>query len=1189
MAKTAQFNIKINGTDQLLDLNSVIDLTAKSLETLKTKKEALDKAFSETDFGTDEFNKIQAELKQTNSELKIFEEQVEGLNTKEQVEGVTKAFNALGSTFAAVTISAQAFGDAESDTVKELQKLETQILAVVQIQQAYTTVVEAFTDKASVLRTVMNFLTGSLNKAGIAAKLFGTTTRAALLATGVGVLIFAVTALIQNFDKLKSVGSGLFKTFQPFFDGVRNFASFITNGLIDNASLSRTKSQLDSISKSISKAQTEASQKLETISKRSADTSIERINKLKDEGKVYAETSKMIANETTKLIDLTNQANKESIDAANKDLQTLLDKFNSLGNSNSIENGLNTIEKTLDTLNKKYADPIVEKILGKDFIRGVNKIRDAVRKNDKDATNAAIIELQKQIDKIEEFTNKNKKFNETIIEKIKLGTIQASDTVNIINQNKIIQDQDENQLKTKENLLTINNGLLDNSKKAILTDEQKAAKQDEIAKQQKANDIENINNLLKIQQINNQIGQEKNKQQSITNNLFKSGIDLIIQYGNILNSSEFDGTKVFAEFNSQLDKIEKRLKDKGFKGSFKDVFTFKEGESFFNSVKLTDLLNQFRDDEKKRISENGSLAVANIENQIRANEKLIKLQPELAKEYQAQNKLLRENQKTIGVETTASIQEVVDNVQNLINVSGSIPDQLQLGKLVDQQQKAEKEFEDFQKSIEFTSLSLEDQNIIINDFTQNQIDNLTKQKELAKNLATVFPQLKDSLKTYTDQIQIQIDKSKEATAASNTQIAALQLQLGNVQRGNDRNALTATISNPDRNVSDRKKALSELAILERKDIKENFDAKEKANKDGEKGLAIIRQERFAAEQALNKKLIDLEADLNVQRINNYRSVVQAISDSANAIFDVLDQRIQLQLTENQDRISQLDDQLAITQERLQELDSLINDKKSTINDLLNQAKDAQGGQRQEILDQIDKEVELTKKLTKEKEIQARAEDKINKRKAALEKENQNLQKESIKLQKQAAVVAGILSAAQSAAAIATLAANSAKNDGTFGVATISAIVALGIALVASIGSTVAAIKSLNNDTSEQDFTSTPAADGGYTGSSNRSPDQTGERPTRTYQLHENEWISPRWMTQSPTYGPVISELERARKRGFADGGTVINTTPVNTTPESGSRLEDLLIANLNKPSFVAVTDINEGQNRVNVIESRTKY
>ena len=99
MAKTAQFNIKINGTDQLLDLNSVIDLTAKSLETLKTKKEALDKAFSETDFGTDEFNKIQAELKQTNSELKIFEEQVEGLNTKEQVEGVTKAFNALGSKY----------------------------------------------------------------------------------------------------------------------------------------------------------------------------------------------------------------------------------------------------------------------------------------------------------------------------------------------------------------------------------------------------------------------------------------------------------------------------------------------------------------------------------------------------------------------------------------------------------------------------------------------------------------------------------------------------------------------------------------------------------------------------------------------------------------------------------------------------------------------------------------------------------------------------------------------------------------------------------------------------------------------------------------------------------------------------------------------------------------------------------
>lgn len=59
--------------------------------------------------------------------------------------------------------------------------------------------------------------------------------------------------------------------------------------------------------------------------------------------------------------------------------------------------------------------------------------------------------------------------------------------------------------------------------------------------------------------------------------------------------------------------------------------------------------------------------------------------------------------------------------------------------------------------------------------------------------------------------------------------------------------------------------------------------------------------------------------------------------------------------------------------------------------------------------------------------------------------------------------------------------------------------------------------------------------GGWTGASRRAPDETGERPVEA-QLHEKEWVSPRWMVEHPVYGKDIGYLEKVRKRGYATGG-----------------------------------------------------
>ena len=67
------------------------------------------------------------------------------------------------------------------------------------------------------------------------------------------------------------------------------------------------------------------------------------------------------------------------------------------------------------------------------------------------------------------------------------------------------------------------------------------------------------------------------------------------------------------------------------------------------------------------------------------------------------------------------------------------------------------------------------------------------------------------------------------------------------------------------------------------------------------------------------------------------------------------------------------------------------------------------------------------------------------------------------------------------------------------------------------------------------------ADGGFTGPG-AERDSTGHRVAGV--VHDNEWVAPKWMNESPSTAPVIRALENIRKRGFAEGGfTTPSTTP----------------------------------------------
>jgi hypothetical protein len=302
---------------------------------------------------------------------------------------------------------------------------------------------------------------------------------------------------------------------------------------------------------------------------------------------------------------------------------------------------------------------------------------------------------------------------------------------------------------------------------------------------------------------------------------------------------------------------------------------------------------------------------------------------------------------------------------------------------------------------------------------------------------------------------------------------------------------------------------------------------------------------------------------------------------------------------NQYAIDTLSEQIAAIQEQITFVDEIINKRKAAIDELQQAAETSTGGQREEILKQLDAEVKRTKDLVKEKKALQKQEENAVKSQQKLEKDNQKLAAQSLVIQGRQAVAAQVLAIAQTGVAIANIAAASAVKDPTFGIATVAAIIAVTAALTANIIGISSALKNLRAAEANpilqdadggfaRDAKPLPKmAQGGYTPMKGYGRDTTGEDNVGTYRLHANEYVVPRWMVESAKYGSMVNEMETARKRGFAQGGSPVPLRQIDV--DANQEMNLLLRANLNKPVFVAVTDINDGQSRVNVIENRARF
>jgi len=203
-----------------------IDVNAKSLGQLEGMLEDVNQELKDLDRNSDAFKEAAKKSQLLNKEIEKVNNQIEGFNLEDKLQAADGAAKVFGGSLSAVVgtlgtlgIESEAFGEFE-------QKAASAIAVGLGIKD----VSEGFGQVALAAK-----------KSGVAAKLFGTTTKKAILATGVGVFVVALGTVIAYWDDISAAVKRFAKnvpfvgkaieaiktTFNNLFDAARPVLEFL--------------------------------------------------------------------------------------------------------------------------------------------------------------------------------------------------------------------------------------------------------------------------------------------------------------------------------------------------------------------------------------------------------------------------------------------------------------------------------------------------------------------------------------------------------------------------------------------------------------------------------------------------------------------------------------------------------------------------------------------------------------------------------------------------------------------------------------------------------------------------------------------------------------------------------------------------------------------------------------------------
>lgn len=164
-----------------------IDVNSKSLGQLEEMLEDVNQELKELDRNSDAFKEAAKKSQLLTKEIETINNEIEGFNLDDKLQAADGAAKVFGGSLAAAVgtlgtlgIESEAFGEFE-------QKAASAIAVGLGIKD----VSEGFGQVAQAAK-----------KSGVAAKLFGSTTKTALVATGIGAFAIALGAIVANWDDI---------------------------------------------------------------------------------------------------------------------------------------------------------------------------------------------------------------------------------------------------------------------------------------------------------------------------------------------------------------------------------------------------------------------------------------------------------------------------------------------------------------------------------------------------------------------------------------------------------------------------------------------------------------------------------------------------------------------------------------------------------------------------------------------------------------------------------------------------------------------------------------------------------------------------------------------------------------------------------------------------------------------------
>lgn len=258
MAADVIVTLKINGAETAI----------KSIDQLEESVQSLEAQLKSAEFGSEQFKEIQSNLKSAKSAVKELDEQVDGMTVGDKFGEIAKAGGAIVGSFEIARIATEAFGGSSEAASKRAETaakaltivLTTQEIAeskliksgiaktAMSIKNAAATQLAALAERQKATATIAG--TTATTGATVATRIFNAVLRAnpvGLVVTAVLALGTAVFGLIKFVSQFNIVG----KIMGAVMDGLRDAASWLTGGLIDDSATVKTKENADAMIKAL--------------------------------------------------------------------------------------------------------------------------------------------------------------------------------------------------------------------------------------------------------------------------------------------------------------------------------------------------------------------------------------------------------------------------------------------------------------------------------------------------------------------------------------------------------------------------------------------------------------------------------------------------------------------------------------------------------------------------------------------------------------------------------------------------------------------------------------------------------------------------------------------------------------------------------------------------------------------------